>query len=1147
MMNLRMLAESRVRLGLEPGVEVVRFCVVPRLEWVYVVTSDERLLVFEARGGKEVKGARRGRLPSGSGAVSLSYTPESDSVWMCLDSGEVFEFDVGAEEGEEEGPVGVVKDGIESVGWCGDEEYALYVTKGGHVLMMTQELEVVMEKTDVGRGGEVAWRGDGRYFAVSRRRDGGDGYELVIWDRMGNEVGRSEALKDGCQSRCVAWSPNGEVLVSVDEVERAVVLFEKNGLRNGKFRLRGGGEVEQMRWSRGGDTLGLLIREGGERRLELWSRKNYHWYLKYELRYEGRVMMEWGRDGRMDLLVMTSTGELMEYRFEWVVDRDERGMEVGVVDGSKVLTTSFERACIPPPMSESEVELGGGGVAGVGYEKKWEKAVEGLNGRWMRQLVVVDREEAWAVVSDGREEALARLKLGGCRVVVEAERALSGRRVKRLSMVVGSGGEIVCEYEDGEVKELTGAWSRKLPECCEWIEGIVTEEGGRLVVGLSSEGRLYAGEKLVSQSCTSFGLGEGNLVYTTYERLFVVRVGERWGRDGFEASNIAAERLRSGREVEKGSTLVAIDRYGSRVVLQTERGNLEQLEPRELVMGVVDGLLADCQYGKALEVMNRQRVDLNYVYEYDSAKFMEHVRDFLEQAKGGGKLEMWMGTLNSAGCGGDLDAPEAEASWESQKLSRRVEVVERPVNRVCRRLREEMVKLGRREYLCAIMLSWVKQDPANVEEALRVVIEEEEGREERLEHLSYFVDRQVLYEHALGTYDIGLARWAAGHTQMDPKEYKLELSRLESHANPVYREYCIDRRLGRWPAALEKLGSLGSDYEDEWLELVREQQLYLQAISSTHASDRARKCVWKMYGDHLVQKKNFREASLAYWRACQWSDALEHAVSEGDWRSALSIAHEGKLFPSSHDFQRFISDMAESCRRRFQYADAAHLWTHYAMQPLKAFPLLLEGHLWQDAILLCLQYPSLFPDSISSQLVPSLLRTHSVLLEEASSHIKELIQRHDALLSLRFRKSQRLHSDLDSISSYSTTTSRSTASRSTASYSTGTRSTSTRHKKPSSRPGSSTEEEYLLYRIPQLLFTPQLQARSYSLLSALSHFDLLPQALALSEKLKSWLELSQFAIPLIDTPSPPLQASAPLDSRVTLPVSHWLPPLFQST
>ena len=88
----------------------------------------------------------------------------------------------------------------------------------------------------------------------------------------------------------LSWKPQGSLIAStqrhIDKEEENgeeqvldLVFYERNGLRHGQFNTRLNPEIEtieSLTWSSDSEILLFQLHD----RIQLWTTKNYHWYLK---------------------------------------------------------------------------------------------------------------------------------------------------------------------------------------------------------------------------------------------------------------------------------------------------------------------------------------------------------------------------------------------------------------------------------------------------------------------------------------------------------------------------------------------------------------------------------------------------------------------------------------------------------------------------------------------------------------------------------------------------------------------------------------------------------------------------------------------------------------------------------------------------
>ena len=68
----------------------------------------------------------------------------------------------------------------------------------------------------------------------------------------------------------------------------------------------------------------------------------------------------------------------------------------------------------------------------------------------------------------------------------------------------------------------------------------------------------------------------------------------------------------------------------TKTILQMPRGNLEVIHPRALAIHILQKLLDDCEYAKAMDILRRQRINLNLLVDHNPGLFKENIDKFLE-------------------------------------------------------------------------------------------------------------------------------------------------------------------------------------------------------------------------------------------------------------------------------------------------------------------------------------------------------------------------------------------------------------------------------------------------------------------------------------------------------------------------------------
>jgi len=333
--------------------------------------------------------------------------------------------------------------------------------------------------------------------------------------------------------------------------------------------------------------------------------------------------------------------------------------------------------------------------------------------------------------------------------------------VLRMARWSDSTGGALVEFIDGSLVNFSSSLSKRLNkddddregenispcnegmlEPCPWIAGMLNADTGiPLVVGLSSRYRLYSGERLLCSASSSF------IISPTHEFLSYVTIGSRaqlrflplsllTDFDPLMGSDDNLDILTQGyepRDVERGSRMVAVLPQKPSAIIQLPRGNLELLNPRALVLPHIMTLIDHGEYRLAIDLMRRQKVDMNLIVDMDPQQFiMKGVETLVQQVTNIDHLNLFIASLNNS------DVKEWKypiPRWfRRERISEDTTSVDEisfdftsKVNQVCSKLRSVMLSTSPSNdtkdeyYLLPILSTFAKEDPPKLDEALSLI------------------------------------------------------------------------------------------------------------------------------------------------------------------------------------------------------------------------------------------------------------------------------------------------------------------------------------------------------------------------------------------------------------------------------------------
>uniref|UniRef100_A0A8C4N4Z8 Elongator complex protein 1 n=1 Tax=Equus asinus asinus TaxID=83772 RepID=A0A8C4N4Z8_EQUAS len=904
-------------------------CLSLRTEQGTVLIGSEHGLIEVDPVTREVKNeislVAEGFLPEdGSGSiVGIQDLLDQESVCVATAPGDVILCNLSTHQLE---CVGSVASGISVMSWSPDQELVLLATGQQTLIMMTKDFEPIMEQQihqddfgeskfiTVGWGrketqfhgsegrknldwnNRITWRGDGQFFAVSVVCPDTGARKVRVWNREFALQSTSEPVAG--LGPALAWKPSGSLIASTQDKpnQHDVVFFEKNGLLHGHFTLpflKDQVKVNDLLWNADSAVLAVWLEDLQREEnanlkayVQLWTVGNYHWYLKQSLPFStsGKskiVSLMWDPVTPYRLHVLCQGWHYLCYDWHWTTDRSlgdnsSDMANVAVIDGSKVLVTVFRLSVVPPPMCSYRLLL----------PHSVNQVVFSVHPEKSNDLAILDASNQISVYKCGmlknQDQEVNPLKLSLLTWIQEDVFLAVSYSQSRLHCEITGQEKYVIE------KLGLNSWVRivcnfnfmSLQEC---------------VLGLTDRCRFFINDTEVASNVTSFAVYDEFLLLTTHShtcRCFCLR------DTSFKTlqAALSSNHLSNGeslRKVERGSRIVTVVPQDTKLILQMPRGNLEVVHHRALVLAQIRKWLDKLMFKEAFECMRKLRINLNLIHDHNPKVFLENVETFIRQVESVNHINLFFTELKEEDVTKTMYPPPVTSTVQ---LSRDPDG--KKVDLVCDAMRSAMENINPHKYCLSILTSHVKKTTPELEIVLQKVHElqglapsvpDAVTAEEALKHLLLLVDVNELYDHSLGTYDFDLVLMVAEKSQKDPKEYLPFLNTLKK-METNYQRFTIDKYLKRYEKAIGHLSKCGPEYFPECLNLIKDKNLYNEALKLYPSDSQQYKDVSIAYGEHLMEEHLCEPAGLVFARCGAYEKALSAFLACGSWQQALCMA-----------------------------------------------------------------------------------------------------------------------------------------------------------------------------------------------------------------------------------------------------------------
>lgn len=221
--------------------------------------------------------------------------------------------------------------------------------------------------------------------------------------------------------------------------------------------------------------------------------------------------------------------------------------------------------------------------------------------------------------------------------------------------------------------------------------------------------------------------------------------------------------------VFRGSRLVASVNGDARVIIQLPRGNLEQFEPRPLLLQKAALLMESGSYYECLVLLRRQKIDLNLLVDYNPAAFLAGIPSLVTRCieSNADFISLLLSSL--------VNRSDPKVPFSANKI-----------NTVCSAVREQLTEKLKyvsfktekdsssyQHILNATLCSLAKQEPPLLYEALSHISSTSSlsgpMASAALKYLSFLASHEALFNAALGECDFAMCRAIGRQSQMDPK------------------------------------------------------------------------------------------------------------------------------------------------------------------------------------------------------------------------------------------------------------------------------------------------------------------------------------------------------------------------------------------
>lgn len=918
---------------------------------------------------------------------------------------------------------------------------------------------------------KITWRGDGQLYAVGFTQDGLRRFK--VFDREGQLQYTSEK-QPGLQSQ-LCWRPSGNVITTTQKFpdKYDISFFEKNGLKHGGFTLpiSTTTEVEDITWNSDSEILAIQCFDTTDntQRIMLYTTGNYHWYLKQVLTFNpGQKVSKiiWDNDFDVNhnktLHVYLTSGEHYSYSWMWTIDHSvgtsiDDNAVVAVIDGNKILVTGFRQTVVPPPMAAFDIELDTF-VNSIHFAPKlgdtdpnsffactcdnklvFYQLINKFPLQYkVTKTIAIDKysfpfqKYSWFWMADDtvmcasldyaedftNTHNLIEFKLSDSLTVTNTQNysavsitGIQSHPTDKNVVYVNTDSNEVFTYICGLEKNCNEIGIQLSNELCPKFSVLAIDDDLQFI-GLSLKGNLYINDTKVLSNISSYFVHSHFLLLTTTLKHLLLCV--ELSKDGLDAlkdyqKNDSPKVYK--RKIETGAKLVIAVAQDTRTVFQLPRGNLEAIQPRPLSLKIIGDYLSDLKYYEAFDLMRKQRINLNLIYDHDPEKFLNNIDVFLNSIKNNSWLSLFLSDLENL----DVTKTMYATSYNNGKTTNGSDT---KIQRICDIIRTHLENIQDKENkILPLITTYVKKNTVvDLENALSVVkkLKEQEsagsklpvGSDEALKYLLYMVDVSNLFDIALGMYDFDLVLLVANKSQKDPKEYIPMLNEL-NEMEENYKRFTINKRLKRFDRAVDCLAACGPDKHEELRSFVKYHSLYRKCLELFKPEDEIYKQVSDDYGLFLKLEKQYTEAGIIYRRSKNYEKAIECFKEDLEWELAIELTED---WPKEQRLQ-LCRELFEGLKDNNRSQEALTVLERYTDDPEDTIKHAVTFGCYKTALRLCSQFGK---DNLKNELIlPAIMAEFNNTQQQIETYKTTFIKQRDRLQVVRETKKQTPFEDYD--------------------------------------------------------------------------------------------------------------------------------------